>query len=77
MMVSKEQAYELMHKALHACVEEGTDRTAVVVLIDNEQETVRVYGLNVIAEDVPQLLMEVAEEVFDQETKQAMRRKLN
>jgi hypothetical protein len=72
MMVSKDEAYELMQKALHSCIEEGTDRMAVVILMDNEKDTVRVYGLNVDADDVPQMLVEVAEQVFDRASALAM-----
>jgi hypothetical protein len=63
--MNKEQAYEALQRALHSCTEEGTDRTAVVVLIDNRADTVRVYGLNVDAEEVPQLLVDVAQEVYE------------
>jgi len=71
-MIGKEEAYELMQKALHSCIEEGTDRMAVVILMDNEKDTVRVYGLNVDADEVPQMLMEVAEQVFDRASALAM-----
>ena len=63
--MNKEQAYEALQRAIHSCTEEDTDRTAVVVLIDNRADTVRVYGLNVDAEDVPQLLVDVAQEVYE------------
>ena len=63
--MNKEQAYEALQRALHSCTEEDSDRTAVVVLIDNRADTVRVYGLNVDAEDVPQLLVDVAQEVYE------------
>lgn len=63
--MNKEQAYEALQRAIHSCTEEDTDRTAVVVLIDNRADTVRVYGLNVDAEEVPQLLVDVAQEVYE------------
>ena len=63
--MNKEQAYESLQRALHSCTEEDSDRTAVVVLIDNRADTVRVYGLNVDAEEVPQLLVDVAQEVYE------------
>jgi hypothetical protein len=63
--MNKEQAYEALQRALHSCTEEDSDRTAVVVLIDNRADTVRVYGLNVDAEEVPQLLVDVAQEVYE------------
>lgn len=76
-MVSKEEAYELMHQALLSCIEEGTDRVAVVVMMDNDKGTVRVYGLNIDSDEVPQLLVEVAEEVYDRAAQQIINRKLN
>lgn len=76
-MVSKEEAYELMHEALLSCIEEGTDRVAVVVMMDNDKGTVRVYGLNIDSDEVPQLLVEVAEEVYDRAAQQIINRKLN
>lgn len=76
-MVSKEEAYELMHQALLSCIEEGTDRVAVVVMMDNDKGTVKVYGLNIDSDEVPQLLVEVAEEVYDRATQQIINRKLN
>ena len=64
-MTSKQEQYEKLHKALHACTEEGTERLAVVVLIDNHADTVKVYGLNVEPEDVPQLLVDTAQELYE------------
>ena len=76
-MVSKEEAYDLMRAALQSCTEEGTDRMAVVILMDNAKDTVKVYGLNIDSDDVPQVLVEVAEQVFERAAKQAMQQKLN
>jgi hypothetical protein len=76
-MDNKDEAYDLMHKALHSCVEEGTDRMAIVVMMDNDKETVKVYGLNINADEVPQVLVEVAEQVFDRAALRASNLKLN
>jgi hypothetical protein len=76
-MVSKEEAYDLMSAALHSCTEEGTDRVAVVIMMDNDKGTVRVYGLNIDSDEVPQLLVEVAEEVYDRAVQQTINKKLN
>jgi hypothetical protein len=64
-MTNKEEAYNALQRALHSCTEEDSDRVAVVVLIDNKADTVRVYGLNIDAEEVPQMLVDVAQEVYD------------
>jgi hypothetical protein len=77
MMVSKDEAYELMHKALHSCIEEGTDRMAIVVMMDNDKDTVKVYGLNIDADEVPQVLVEVAEQVFDRAAALAVAKQFN
>lgn len=76
-MVSKDEAYDLMQKALHSCTEEGTDRMAIVVMMDNDKDTVKVYGLNIDSNEVPQVLVEVAEQVFERAAIQAMQQKLN
>lgn len=72
--MTKEENFELLQQAIEACTEEGTDRQAVVVLIDNDTQKVRIYGLNVEGEDVPQLLVDVAEEIFDKTAMAAVRR---
>jgi hypothetical protein len=76
-MIGKEEAFDLMNAALLSCIEEGTDRMAVVILMDNEKDTVRVYGLNVDADDVPQMLVEVAEQVYDRAAALAMAKQFN
>lgn len=63
--MTKEEAYERLQHAIASCTEEGTERLAVVVLIDNIADTVKVYGLNVDADEVPQLLVDVAQEVYE------------
>jgi hypothetical protein len=64
-MTNKEEAYNALQKALSSCTEEDSDRVAVVVLIDNKADTVRVYGLNIEAGEVPQMLVDVAQEVYE------------
>lgn len=76
-MVSKDEAYDLMQQALHSCTEEGTNRMAVVIMMDNDKDTVKVYGLNIESAEVPQVLVEVAEQVYDRAVQQAITRKLN
>jgi hypothetical protein len=75
--MTKEENYEIMQKALHSCTEEGAERVAVVVMVDNKTKSVKVYGLNVDGSDVPQFLMNVAEEMYEQHTHQLMNRMLN
>lgn len=75
--MTKEENYEIMQKALHSCTEEGTNRIAVVVMIDNDTHSVKVYGLNIEGTDVPQLLVDIAEEVYDKNTDLILNRTLN
>lgn len=62
---TKEQAYDEVQQALHLCTVKDATHSAVVVLVDNEKETVKVYGLNVDETEVPILLLETASEVSD------------
>ena len=61
--MSKEQAYKMVTEALHQCTVEDSHHMAVVVIVDTEKETVKVYGLNIDESDVPLLLVEAAGEV--------------
>jgi len=62
---TKEQAYDEVQQALHLCTVEDAVHSAVVVLVDNEKDTVKVYGLNVDESEVPMLLLETAAEVSE------------
>jgi hypothetical protein len=75
--MTKEENYEIMHKALHSCTEEGTERVAVVVMIDTATQDVKVYGLNIDGEHIPQMLVDVAEEIYDKNVHQFMNRTFN
>lgn len=63
--MSKEQAYKMVQDALHLCTVEDAHHVAVVVILDEKANTVKVYGLNIIEEDVPSLLLEAAGEVAE------------
>lgn len=62
---TKEEAYDDVQKALTLCTVEDAVHSAVVVIVDNEKETVKVYGLNVDESEVPMLLLETAAEVSE------------
>ena len=62
-MINKENAYKLITDALHLCTVEDSHHMAVVVLVNSEKETVKVYGLNIGESEVPLLLIEAAGEV--------------
>jgi hypothetical protein len=62
-MMNKENAYKVITDALELCTVEDAHHMAVVVLVDAEKETVKVYGLNIGESEVPLLLVEAAGEV--------------
>jgi hypothetical protein len=61
--MSKEQAYQMVQDALKLCTVEKAHHCAVVVLVNEKENTVKVYGLNISEEEVPALLLEAASEV--------------
>lgn len=61
--MSKEQAYKMVQDALHQCTVKEAHHSAVVVIVNEKESTVKVYGLNISEEDVPALLLEAASEV--------------
>jgi hypothetical protein len=61
--MSKEQAYKMVQDALDLCTVEKSHHSAVVVVVNEKENTVRVYGLNISEEDVPLLLLEAAGEL--------------
>jgi len=63
--MSKEQAYQMVQDALKLCTIKEAEHCAVVVLVNEKEQTVRVYGLNISEEDVPSLLLEAAGQVAE------------
>ena len=61
--MNKEQAYEMVQEALRQCTVKESHHCAVVVIVNEKESTVKVYGLNIAEEDVPMLLVEAAGEV--------------
>lgn len=62
---NKESAYDMIIKQLALCTVENAHHEAVIVLLDNDSGTVKVYGLNIDEFEVPQLLLETAAEVAE------------
>jgi hypothetical protein len=60
---NKEKAYDMVMKQLALCTVEDAHHEAVIVLVDNETGTVKVYGLNIDEFEVPELLIEAAADV--------------
>ena len=62
---TKEQAYEEVQKQLSLCTVKDAVHSAAVIIVNNEKETVKVYGLNMDESELPMLLIETAAEVSD------------
>ena len=61
----KEKAYDIVIKQLGLCTVEDSHHEAVIVVLDNESGTVKVFGLNIDEFEVPELLLETAAEVAE------------
>ena len=63
--MSKEQAYDDVQKAIAQCTIEDSVHSAVVIVVNNEKDTVKVFGLNIDETDLPLLLIETAAEISE------------
>lgn len=73
----KEETYASILEALNECTLEDTDLSAAIVIVDNEKNTVRVFGMNMDEFELPVILLEAAEEVGERITKELRNRTLN
>jgi len=62
---TKEQAYDDVQQALAKCTAEDSHFSAAVIIVDEEKDTVKVYGLNMDEMELPLLLLEAASEVSE------------
>jgi hypothetical protein len=62
---TKEKAYEEVQEQLTLCTVENAVHSAAVLIINNETETVKVYGLNMDESELPMILLETAAEVSE------------
>lgn len=62
---TKEQAYDEVTQAIAKCTEKDSHFSAAVIIVDEEKDTVKVYGLNMDEMELPMLLIEAASEVGD------------
>jgi hypothetical protein len=63
--MNKEQAYKTVQDALHQCTVKEAHHCAVVVIVNEKESTVKVYGLNIPETEVPSLLLEAAQQVAE------------
>ena len=54
----KEKAYDLVIQQLALCTVENAHHSAVVLIVDEKNDKVKVYGLNIDETDLPALLIE-------------------
>jgi hypothetical protein len=62
---TKEQAYDEVQQQLNLCTVENATHSAAVIIVNNELETVRVYGLNMDESELPIILIEAAANISD------------
>jgi hypothetical protein len=64
-MSNKEEAYDDVQKAIAQCTTEDSVHSAVVIVVNNEKDTVKVFGLNIDETELPLLLIETAAEISE------------
>lgn len=74
--MNKQEALKRVQDAIEQCTVEDTPYSAVVVIVNNDENTVRVYGMNIDETDVPLLLVEAAGEVGEKFLEDMKRRTL-
>ena len=62
---TKEQAYDEVQQQLNLCTVDNAVHSAAVIIVNNEKETVKVYGLNMDESELPILLIEAAANVSE------------
>ena len=62
---TKEQAYDEVQQQLNLCTVENATHSAAVIIVNDETETVRVYGLNMDESELPMILIEAAANISE------------
>lgn len=62
---SKEKAYEIVTQQLALCTVEDAHHSAVVLIIDDKEDKVKVFGLNMDESELPMILIEAAANVSE------------
>jgi hypothetical protein len=74
--MKREEALKRVQDAIEQCTVKDSHHSAVVVIVNEKEHTVRVYGLNIDESDVPLLLVEAAGEVGEKFMEDMKRRTL-
>ena len=62
---TKEKAYDLVVQQLALCTVEDAHHSAAVIIVDEKDNSVKVYGLNMDESELPTLLLEAASNVVE------------
>lgn len=62
---TKEKAYDIVVQQLALCTVEDAHHSAVVIIVDDKEDKVKVYGLNIDETELPMLLLEAAANTAD------------
>lgn len=62
---TKEKAYDIVTQQLALCTVEDSHHCAAVIIVDEKENKVKVYGLNLDESELPMLLIEAAANVSD------------
>ena len=62
---TKEKAYDEVQTQLALCTVEDAHHSAAVIIVDNDKNTVKVFGLNMDEAELPSLLLEAASNVVE------------
>lgn len=76
-METKDQLFDRVQDALKLCEPEGSQYSAVMLVVNNETGSVKVFGLNIDELEVPVLLAEAAAEVGERITDEYESRTIN
>jgi hypothetical protein len=74
---SKDQLLERVQSAIKLCEPDGSEYSAVMLVVNNESGSVKIFGLNIDELDVPVLLAEAAAEIGGRITDEYENRTLN
>ena len=75
--MTKDEVYAKIQAALTLCTTEGSEMAAVVVLVNTKTDTVQMYGLNMSEEELPELLIDVADNIMERTVTRYTNRVLN
>lgn len=76
-MDSKDQLLERVQSAIKLCEPDNSQYSAVMLVVNNELGSVKIFGLNIDELDVPVLLAEAAAEIGERITDEYENRTIN